>query len=241
MCGRYSLYASSAEVARFVSVSPSDVSRVLAAGPRYNIAPTTEVAVVRQKADPGERELALLRWGLIPAWAKEAGKGPLLINARAETVAEKPSFRASFRNRRCLVIADGFFEWQKLPDRKQPHHFQIDGGALFAFAGLWDRWERCEGEAIESCAILTTRANELTGFVHDRMPVILCREFWDTWLTQSRDDPHRDETLQALLTPFPADRMIVFPVSAAVNSPRNDVPDCVEPVGPPLQTGGAPF
>ena len=237
MCGRYSLYALPDEVARIFAVPLPDASRVLNAGPRYNIAPTTDVAVVRQSPETDERELALLRWGLIPHWAKEFGKGPLLINARGETVAEKPAFRSSFRSRRCLVIADGFFEWQKLPDRKQPHHFQVDRGALFAFAGIWDKWGRPGAGDVESCAIITTRANELAGLVHDRMPVILPSESWDTWLRPGQLDRTAVDALKSLLCPFPADGLNVYPVSAVVSSPRNNVLECVEPVGSSLELG----
>lgn len=240
MCGRYSLYAPSDEVARIFAVPLPDAGRVLNAGPRYNIAPTTNVAVVRRPPEYDDREIALLRWGLIPNWAKEFGKGPLLINARGETVAEKPAFRSSFRNRRCLVVADGFFEWQKLPDRKQPHHFQVDGGSLFAFAGIWDMWEKPGGGEVESCAIITTRANELGGLVHDRMPVILPSESWNTWLEPGQNDRTANETLKSLLCPYPADRMNVYPVNAVVSNPRNNVLECVEPVGPSLELGDVP-
>lgn len=239
MCGRYSLYASAEELSRVFAVSQSNAGSILAAGPRYNVAPTTAVAALRRSGEGDGRELALLRWGLVPAWAKEIGKGPLLINARAETVADKPTFRASFRSRRCLVVADGFFEWQKLPDRKQPYYFQVDDGALFAFAGIWDRWERKEEPAVESCAILTTKANGLMRAVHDRMPVILGPDAWDIWLHQGGENVVRDGELRSLLSPFPADRMRAHPVSTLVSSPRNDVPACVEPTGPALVVGDA--
>ncbi len=238
MCGRYSLFAPPEEVARIFAVLPEEAGRVLDVGPRYNVAPTTEVAVVRQSGGEPGRDLAHLRWGLIPHWSKEAGRGPLLINARGETIAEKPAFRSSFRDRRCLVIADGFFEWQKLPDRKQPYHFQVDDGALFAFAGIWDRWGRPGGEVVESCAIITTRANDLAGLVHDRMPVILPPESWEAWLQPGQQDRTARESLRSLLCPLPSERMSVYPVSTIVNGSRNDVRDCVEPVGPSLQIGG---
>lgn len=237
MCGRYTLFASPEEVARFFSLPLSEVSSVLEQGPRYNIAPTTQVPVVRSAGTEPDRELVLLRWGLIPHWAKDTKSGPLLINARGETVAEKPAFRSSFRYRRCLMIADGFYEWQKLADRKQPHHFRVDGGDLIAFAGIWDRWEPAggKGDPVESCSIITTQANELAKLVHDRMPVILPHEWWDTWLGESAQETKRDDTLQSLLKPYPAEKMSVVPVSTLVNSPRNDSPDCVAPVGPPLE------
>ena len=239
MCGRFSLYALPDDIARIFAVLPSDSKRVLDAGPRYNVAPTTDVVVVRQSAKSENRELALLRWGLIPHWAKNSGEGPLLINARGETVADKPAFRSSFRYRRCLVIADGFYEWQKLHDRKQPYHFRVNDGAPFAFAGIWDRLELNEGGSVESCAIITTRANELTGLVHDRMPLILGPDSWETWMSPGSDERTQRMSLQSLLCPYPADSMTVYPVSTLVNSPKNDVPDCVEPIGPALQVGGA--
>jgi putative SOS response-associated peptidase YedK len=242
MCGRYTLFASPEEVARIFDVPSAEARRVLEDGPRYNVAPTTNVAAVRTSENDAGREAVSLRWGLVPHWVKEPKSGPLLINARGETVAEKPAFRASLRSRRCLVIADGFFEWQKLLDRKQPHIFQVDNGALFAFAGIWDRWERGEegGGTVESCAIITTRANELAKLVHERMPVILSRESWDIWLREVQYDRTQQHTLRSLLSPFPAERMSVVPVSTLVNSARNDTPECLEPVGPVLKVGDSP-
>lgn len=237
MCGRYSLHAPAEEIARVFSLSQADNGLLCDVGPRYNIAPATPVLAVRQSKEGGEREPAWFRWGLIPHWLKETGKGPLLINARGETVAEKQAFRTSFRHRRCLVIADGFFEWQVLHGRKQPHHFQIDNGALFAFAGIWDRWDGGNGDSVESCAIITTRANDPVSLVHDRMPVVLSRDSWDMWLHQYQDDRTLKETLRALMIPFARDRMVGFPVSTIVNSSKNDVSACVEPVGPALSMG----
>lgn len=237
MCGRYTLFASPEEVAGVFNLPLPDVTQVLEGGPRYNIAPTSEVAVIRWSGADTGPELARLRWGLVPHWAKETKSGPLLINARGETVADKPAFRSSFRSRRCLLIANGFFEWQKLLDRKQPHYFQVDDGALFVFAGIWDRWERGGGdsEAIESCAIITTRANELTKLVHERMPVILSQESWDTWIRDEQYDRTLQHALRSLIYPFPETRMSAVPVSTVVNSARNDTPDCVAPIGPPLE------
>lgn len=236
MCGRYTLFASPEEIAGIFNLPVTDVSRVLGSGPRFNIAPTTDVAAIRWSESEATRELVPFRWGLVPHWAKEMKSGPLLINARGETVADKPAFRSSFRTRRCLVIADGFYEWQKLLDRKQPHYFQVDDGALFAFAGIWDRWELGGGggDVVESCAIITTRANELTKLVHERMPVILSQDSWDTWIRDAQYDRIQQHTLRSLLNPFPNERLRAVPVSTIVNNARNDSSECVEPVGPAL-------
>jgi len=231
MCGRFSLFATPEEIANFFSVRLPEAGSTRGSGPRYNVAPTSEVMAVRQSDDGERRELAMLRWGLVPQWAKGPGNGPLMINARAETVAEKPAFRGPFRSRRCLVIANGFFEWKKSPQGKQPYYFQVDGGDLFAFAGIWDVWKGGAVEACESCAIITTTANDVTKPVHDRMPVILEDQSWETWLQGARDPVPSPEDLQRLLRPFPAERMSAFPVSTIVNSPKNDVAECVVPFG----------
>jgi len=198
--------------------------------PRYNIAPTQDVPVVRQ-GPQGGRELAPLRWGLIPAWAKDAEIGTRLINAKAETVAEKPSFRAAFKRRRCLVPADGFYEWQVTKEGKQPWLIGLTDGAPFAMAGLWERWENGDalaGEApvIESFTIITCPPNELTGRIYNRMPVILDASDHEAWLTS----PDTAIPL-ALLQPYPAERMAAFPVTRRVNSPRHDDAGCVEAAG----------
>jgi len=207
--------------------------------PRYNVAPSQDVAVVRA-ADPGSqpgagdgRTLAMLRWGLIPAWAREPNIGYKLINARSETAAEKPSFRAAWRNRRCLIPADGFYEWKREGKTRQPWLFGLSDGAPFAFAGLWETWtvpqgaaltgslaERGPGEAVETCTILTTTANETVAPVHGRMPVILPPEACGPWLA-NEDVP---------LVPYPADHMTAHPVSTLVNRPANDDPRCVKPI-----------
>jgi putative SOS response-associated peptidase YedK len=191
---------------------------------RYNIAPTQEIAAVRITPDSGQRELAMLKWGLVPAWADDPKTGAHWINARCETAAEKPAFRSAFRQRRCLVPADGFFEWRTEGKRKLPHYITLADGGLFAMAGLWERWHR-EGQTIESCTILTTDANDLVRPLHDRMPVILPPEFYDHWLDPRVHDP---EELKSLLRCFPAERMAVLPVDPAVNSPANDDPRCIQ-------------
>jgi putative SOS response-associated peptidase YedK len=190
--------------------------------PRYNIAPTQPVAAVRQAAD--ERELRMVRWGLVPGWASDPALGARMINARAETVSEKPAFRSAFKRRRCLVLADGFYEWQATSTRqKQPHYFALHDRRPFAFAGLWEYWEGAEG-AFESCTIITTDANDLVRPTHNRMPVILQPADYDLWL-----DPAMQQAgpLEALLRPAAASAMMAYPVSRAVNNPRNDSPECV--------------
>ena len=187
--------------------------------PRYNIAPTQDVAVVR----PSEagRELTLMRWGLIPSWTKDPKKAPLLNNARSETVAEKPSFRAAFKSRRCLIPASGFYEWKREGKLKQPYYFRRPDDRPLAFAGLWEKWHD-----IESCTILTTDANELMAQIHDRMPVILSPNDYGEWLDPAAPEPGK------LLTPFPSDELVSYPVNPAVNNARNEGPECIEPVPP---------
>jgi putative SOS response-associated peptidase YedK len=167
----------------------------------------------------------MLQWGLIPSWADDPKIVNRMINARAESVATKPAFRNPFKSRRCLIPADGFYEWQKTGGKtKQPYHLGMADGRPFAFAGLWEHWRR-GGEAIDSCTIITTEPNELAATVHDRMPVILPEDAYDRWLDPKLDDP---DELQSLLVPFPAKRMKAWPVSTLVNNPRNETPECVE-------------
>ena len=173
----------------------------------------------------GRREIALLRWGLIPSWAKDEKFGARCINARAETVAEAPSFRAAFKARRCLIPADGFYEWQKVDEAKQPHRITMGNGGPFSFAGLWERWTKGP-EPIETFTIVTGAPNELVRPIHDRMPVILDPADYDAWLEA------RDPAIpSALLRPFPTERMRTYPVSTRVNSTRNDDPELVAPIG----------
>lgn len=217
MCGRFTLATSAEKVsARF------DVPSFPELAPRYNIAPTQGVAVVRIAPTSHARELVRLRWGLIPAWADSPAIGVRMINARSETVASKPAFRSAFGKRRCLIPADGFFEWQKQGSKKQPFLFRLRDGEPFAFAGLWDFWQD-GAQIIESCTILTTAANEMVQPFHDRMPVILPAGAYHAWL----DPLERPAGLQSLLGAYPAQEMLSFPVSMQVNSPRNDDPECV--------------
>jgi putative SOS response-associated peptidase YedK len=196
---------------------------------RYNIAPTQDVLVVRADPADGRRAAAMLRWGLIPSWSAsdKAGTGPPLINARAETLAEKPTFRTAFRLRRCLIPADGFYEWQQTPGgsrgKKQPYYIHRPDGAPFAFAGLWERWGT--GEAIESCTIVTTAANRTLRELHERMPVILAPGDYSTWLDATIEDP---AALQPLLAPCGEDELVAEPIGTHVNKVANDDPRCIE-------------
>lgn len=194
--------------------------------PRYNVAPSQDVPIVRRTRDGTTRELALVRWGLVPHWADDPKIGYRMINARAESVATRPGFREAFRKRRCLVPANGFFEWEKRGKTKQPWLIRPKGGGLMAFAGLWEVWRDPDGEPLHSCAIVTGRPNEVAGRFHDRMPVILDPAHYDDWL---RADP---EEARALLVPCPDDWLEAYPVSRRVNSPDNDDPEVIEPLEP---------
>ena len=216
MCGRYSLHSNPHVVALQFGLA-----HVPAYEARYNVAPGTPVLTVR--ADSSHARVGrLLHWGLIPSWAKEPGIGNRLINARAETVIEKPSFRNAFQRRRCIVPADGYYEWASVGGRKQPYYVRPKGDELFGFAGLYDRWSGAGGgQPIDSCTIVTTDANPLTRPVHARMPVILPVEAYAHWLDPDNSDL---DVLAALLKPAPDDRMSIYPVSLRVNNVRNEGP-----------------
>ncbi|UCF39568.1 MAG: SOS response-associated peptidase [Gemmatimonadota bacterium] len=221
MCGRFSqsqIAELDREIFKLLSVPTLP--------PRYNVAPTQEVAVVRQGGDDAERSVGLLRWGLIPHWAKDPGIGNRMINARAESVADKPAFRNSFRERRCLVPADGFYEWAKTKHGKQPYYVRVLGGRMFAFAGLWDTWRDSTGNTLDTFTIITTEPNDLLRQVHNRMPVILRPDDYDRWLAPPGGDP---AGLSGLLKPYPAEQMSYYPVSRYVNSPNNEGPECIRP------------
>lgn len=220
MCGRFTLRSKASDVAKAFSLL--DVPELPL---RYNIAPTQAVPIVRL-GDDGNRSLALAHWGLIPSWADDPAIGNRMINARADTVATKPSFRTAFKKRRCLLVADGFYEWQKTDGKKQPYYIRLKDGAPFGFAGLWERWER-DGKAIESCAIITTDANELMEPIHNRMPVIISPDAYEVWLDPAAQEPER---LQRLLSPYPAAELTAYPVSTVVNNPRNEQASCIEKV-----------
>ncbi len=227
MCGRYSL-TSPMEAVRRLFDFPERPNLAV----RVNIAPSQDVAAVRLGEDgASERQFVWLRWGLIPSWApggaKEPGIGNRMINARAETLAEKPAFRAAFRRRRCLIPADGFYEWQTERGRKQPYRIVLESGAPFAFAGLWERWEGSGGDgAIESCTIVTTEANARLQTLHHRMPVILAPEAYDLWL----DSATPGAQVQALLRPAPSEWFTAYRVSPKINSPANDDPALIAPL-----------
>jgi putative SOS response-associated peptidase YedK len=218
MCGRYTLFHPIGKLFDLPDSPPLP--------PRYNIAPTQAVPVVIASAGGGGRQLRMMHWGFIPPWAKDRDFGVRLINARAETVAEKPTFRTAFRGQRCLIPADGFYEWQKLDGGgKQPFHIRLTSGGVFAFAGLWGSWQDPAGGGVmESCTILTTAPNVLVQDIHDRMPVILSPEHHGFWLDPASKDP---EKLAAVLQPYPAAGMVCQPVSLAVNDPRHDAPDII--------------
>ena len=217
MCGRYSFAIEDALILERFGLRV----RTAIYKARYNCAPTQNLAVIANEAPD---ELRFFRWGLIPYWAKDASIGNKLINARAETLAEKPSFKNAFRNRRCLVPATGFFEWKRNAD-KTPYHIMLKNGDPFCFAGLWDKWVTGDGEIINSFTIITTSPNKLMEQIHDRMPVILHREDEPRWIS-----PIPDPSLTTLLKPFPAELMEAFPVSKLVNSPKNDAPEIIDRV-----------
>ena len=220
MCGRYTLQASPEEIAEQFAVEEPSLFKA-----RYNIAPTQIVPAVRIHPDTTQRELVQIRWGLIPSWAKDPRIGNQMINAKAETVATKPSFRSAFRKRRCLIPASGFYEWQQQGRQKQPMYIRLRDRRPFAFAGLWERWEPKDGEPVESCTIITTEPNEFMRPIHNRMPVILTVKDYEVWL-----DPavQQTDTIQALLKPYPVEDMEAYPVSRLVNNPRFDSSQCVE-------------
>lgn len=224
MCGRYTLKTPVERLSE-----EFQFPQIIPLKPRYNIAPSQPVAVVRLLPDDTQRKLDLLHWGLIPVWTKDLKKARQPINAKAETVAELPSFRVAFRQRRCLIPADGFYEWQQQGRYKQPVYICMKDREPFAFAGLWEHWEKPDLEPIDSCVLLTTEPNELLVQVHNRMPVILDPRYYDLWL-----DPKvlEDLRLHLLLGPFPPDQMTAHPVSLRVNNPKNDDALCIEPQPP---------
>ncbi len=192
--------------------------------PSYNLAPSQAIPVIRQ--EKGCRTFAMARWGLIPSWAKDIKISYSTINARAETVAEKPVFRSAFQRRRCLIPADGFFEWQEIANSKikQPWYISLKSQEPMALAGLWEYWQGKDGSEIESCTIIVTSCNELMQPIHDRMPVILSPETWDTWLDTANTNK---QGLQTLLTQYPDEEMTAWPVSTVVNSPRHNGGECI--------------
>jgi putative SOS response-associated peptidase YedK len=223
MCGRYRLSRRKQIVEEYFAI----VSGEEEWSPRYNIAPTQPVPVIRQNPREPVRELSLIRWGLIPAWAKDRSAATKMINARSETAGTKPAFRDALKFRRCLILADGFYEWQKTGKAKQPYCFEVNEGELFAFAGIWDRWKDPSDSAVETCSILTTTPNAVTTAVHDRMPVILDPDGYDLWL----DPGMKDVSAAAeLLKPCDARLMRSYPISTRINHVANDDEECSRPV-----------
>jgi putative SOS response-associated peptidase YedK len=221
MCGRYTSTNPVEVYAELFKARAGD----LFVEPRYNIAPTYDVLACR--AMPAGRELALLHWGLIPAWAEDKKIGYRTINARAETVAVKPAYRTAFRRRRCLIAADGFYEWRPGKPKKQPYYIRMRDGKPFAFAGLWERWEPEGAEPVDSCTIIVTTANELISQIHDRMPVILAPQDYDLWLDPEVHDP---EKVMTLLKSYPENELEIYPVGFSVNSPKHDGEDLIKPL-----------
>jgi len=218
MCGRFAFYSPSEAAAALFGVSAS-----MQVQPRYNIAPTQNIAAIRTDSN-NEREMVLLRWGLVPSWAKDPSIGNRMINARAETVAEKPSFRAAFRHRRCVVLADGFYEWRKENDTKTPYFISLRSGEPFALAGLWENWnDKNSGESLQTTTVITTAANEFMHSLHHRMPVVLQPDTADEWLAGSvellQNATERTPELQA------------WPVDRRVNNARNEGEELIGPTG----------
>lgn len=221
VCGRFSLATPAEQIAElFALPEPPELA------PRYNIAPGQAVLTVRQ-GRAGGRQLVWVRWGLVPSWSKDPRIGNRLINARVETVGEKPAFRSALRLRRCLVPADGFYEWRQEGQRRQPYFFSLPDGGPFAFAGLWEHWESA-GTTLESCAILTTTAVGVVATVHERMPVIVAREAYEWWLDTATP---AQRALEAVQGSSPAAALQAVAVGALVNNPAHDVPEVRRPIG----------
>lgn len=221
MCGRYFLHSTADRLTQLFGEMPMPLL-----APRYNIAPSQPVPIVRE-TPAGSREMVLVRWGLIPGWSKGPDSRYSMINARAETVAQKPAYRSAFRYRRCLIPADGFYEWRAASDGKQPYVLRAHDRSPLALAGLWEHWQDANGNEIESCAILVREANRQVRPVHDRMPVMIAAESFDLWL-----DIHaqKSQAIETLLAAQRAPELEVYPVGRGVNSPKNDAPALLEPL-----------
>ena len=220
MCGRFSFTGFEGFEERFqLKIEFPDLK------PNYNVAPSQDIPVILNK---GLNQLAFFKWGLIPYWAKDPSIGHKMINARAETVDEKPSFKTCLKRRRCLIVADGFYEWKKEGTTKRPHRITLKSQELFGFAGLWDTWKSPTGELVNSCTIITATPNELMEPIHNRMPVILPRDVESVWLDQGMTD---STLLKSLLVPYTSDLMMAYEVSPFVNSVKNNGPECLVAVG----------
>ncbi len=221
MCGRFTLKVNKKQLAE--AFADYELPEQLV--PRYNIAPSQPVMVV---ANSDQNKMDFFVWGLIPSWAKDPKIGNRMINARSETLAEKPSFRAAYKRRRCLVLTDGFYEWRRNTDKsKTPMYIQLESQEPFAFAGLWELWHSPQGDEVLSCTIITTRPNNFMATIHNRMPVILPPAAYEQWLDPTEQSATQ---LNPLLIPYPAAEMTAYPVSTTVNNPRNDVAACIEQV-----------
>jgi len=223
VCGRYRLSRRKQILEEQFETQPWDDEW----SPRYNVAPTQPVPVIRQHPKEPIRQISSMRWGLVPHWAKDASDAASTINARSETAATKPAFRDPLKFRRCLIPADGFYEWKRNGTSKQPYCFEVNDGELFAFAGLWDGWKDADGQWIRTCSILTTTPNAVTSTVHDRMPVILNPDSYDMWLDPGVTEV---EVVSELLKPYDARLMRCYPVSSRVNHVANDDAECSRPV-----------
>jgi putative SOS response-associated peptidase YedK len=222
MCGRFTLAKPLLEIAELVG----DIENNVPLAPRYNIAPSQPILTVLNRKP---RELTFTQWGLVPRWAKDPSMGSRMINARSETIAEKPAFRSSFKYHRCLILADGFFEWRKVEGQKYktPIYIRLNSREPFAFAGIYADWQGSDGSEITTSAIITTSPNELVSRIHNRMPVILSREHMKTWMDPALEKP---DELAHIFTPYPASGMEAYEVSRKVNKVAFDAPDCIDPV-----------
>jgi putative SOS response-associated peptidase YedK len=221
MCGRFTLHTSLKQIEQTFKLEPSDVTLP----PSYNIAPTQQVLTVVRR--DGTNHLEAMRWGLIPFWAKDASIGSRMINARADRVAESAAFKRPLKSQRCLVVADGFYEWRKVGGRKIPMFIRLKSKEPFGFAGLYETWRPPGGELVTSCTIITTDANELIAPIHERMPVIIPKRQHRAWLDPDNQDPAK---LVTLLAPLPATQLEAYPVSSLVNKPANNSPECIAPL-----------
>ena len=222
MCGRFTRKENFSQLAKILRLQ-----MLPALEARYNIAPSQMLDCVRTNPDSHEREYVPLKWGFVPSWAKDSRIGNSMINARTETVADKPSFRKAFRRQRCLVLADGFYEWKREAKTKQPYYIHLTDNRPFAFAGLWECWNKEGEQPLETCAMLTTGANALMESIHHRMPVILSPKDYDLWLDLGIQDP---QVLLPALQPYPPEEMKAFPISTLVNNPRNVSPKCIQAI-----------
>ena len=222
MCGRFSLHTPESMIREAFNLERTEP---LGLESRYNIAPSQDISIIRDTET--DREMVMARWGLIPSWSKEPKTKYSTINARIESVAEKPTYRTPFKHKRCLIPADGFYEWKQVAGNKIPHHIRMKSSKVFAFAGLWDHWED-ESDSFDSCVIITTPSNEVMKPIHERMPVIIAAAHYDYWLDARIN--YKQEIMQ-YLNSAPSSHLTAYPVSTRVNSPRNNDERCIQPAG----------